>query len=419
MGVQITRLDNGIHVVTHELAHLETVALGIWVRAGARDEAEEQNGIAHFLEHMAFKGTPRRSAYQIAQQIEDVGGEINASTAMETTAYYAKVLKEDWRLGFDILADILTDPVLDPAEVARERDVILQEIAAANDTPDDLVFDLAQAAAFPAHALGRPILGACERVAGYDASAMRGYRLANYAGERIVVAAAGRIEHEALVQEAARLLGSVPDAAAAARTAPSFGGGASLASRPLDQTHVVLTFPAVGYHHDDVYVLQVLSMLLGGGMSSRLFQEVREKRGLCYSVFSCASAYEDVGLLSVYAGTAPDKADELINVASDTMLSIIDVVDEAEVARAKAQLKAGLVMSLESASARANQLASQFLAFGKVPEMAAIIAKVERVSPSDVSRLATRVLRSGKPALAAVGAVEKLAPYDKIAARFA
>jgi predicted Zn-dependent peptidase len=419
MGVQITRLDNGIHVITHELAHLETVALGIWVRAGARDEAEEQNGIAHFLEHMAFKGTPRRSAYQIAQQIEDVGGEINASTAMETTAYYAKVLKEDWRLGFDILADILTDPALDPAEVARERDVILQEIAAANDTPDDLVFDLAQAAAFPAHALGRPILGACERVAGYDASAMRGYRLANYAGERIVVAAAGRIEHEALVQEAARLLGSVPDAAVAARTAPSFGGGASLASRPLDQTHVVLTFPAVGYHHDDVYVLQVLSMLLGGGMSSRLFQEVREKRGLCYSVFSCASAYEDVGLLSVYAGTAPDKADELINVASDTMLSIIDVVDEAEVARAKAQLKAGLVMSLESASARANQLASQFLAFGKVPEMAAIIAKVERVSPSDVSRLATRVLRSGKPALAAVGAVEKLAPYDKIAARFA
>jgi predicted Zn-dependent peptidase len=419
MSVQITRLDNGIHVITHELAHLETVALGIWVRAGARDEVEEQNGIAHFLEHMAFKGTPRRSAYQIAQQIEDVGGEINASTAMETTAYYAKVLKEDWRLGFDILADILTDPVLDPAEVARERDVILQEIAAANDTPDDLVFDLAQAAAFPAHALGRPILGACERVAGYDASAMRSYRLANYAGERIVVAAAGRIEHEALVHEAARLLGSIPVAAAAARTAPRFGGGASLAPRPLDQTHVVLTFPAVGYHHDDVYVLQVLSMLLGGGMSSRLFQEVREKRGLCYSVFSCASAYEDVGLLSVYAGTAPDKADELINVASDTMLSIIDVVDEAEVARAKAQLKAGLVMSLESASARANQLASQFLAFGKVPEMAAIIAKVERVSPADVSRLATRVLRSGKPALAAVGAVEKLAPYERIAARFA
>jgi predicted Zn-dependent peptidase len=419
MSVQITRLDNGIHVITHDLAHLETVSLGIWVRAGARDEAEAQNGIAHFLEHMAFKGTSKRSAMQIAQDIENVGGDINASTSMETTGYYARMLKDDWRLGFDVLADILTDPVFDPAEVARERGVILQEIAASNDEPDDLVFDLAQAVAYPAHALGRPILGISEQVAGYNSDVMMKYRLANYAGERIVVAAAGRIEHEALVQEAARLLGSIPAAAAPARTAPAFGGGASLAKRRLDQAHIVLTFPAVGYHHDDVYVLQVLSMLLGGGMSSRLFQEVRENRGLCYSVFSSASSYEDSGLFSMYAATAPTKVSELTTVAADTMLSVIDGVNDAEVARAKAQLKAGLVMSLESASARADQMARQFLAFGKVPEMATIIAKVERVTPSDVSRLAGRILRSGKPALAAVGALGKLAPYDRIAARFA
>jgi predicted Zn-dependent peptidase len=324
MSVQITRLDNGIHVITHDLPHLETVSLGIWVRAGARDEAEAQNGIAHFLEHMAFKGTHKRSAMQIAQDIENVGGDINASTSMETTGYYARVLKEDWRLGLDILSDILTDPVFDREEVERERDVILQEIAAANDTPDDLVFDLAQAAAYPGHALGRPILGPSGQVAGYDADAMMTYRLANYAGERIVVAAAGRIEHEALVQEAARLLGSIPGAAAPARTAPAFGGGASLAERPLDQAHIVLTFPGVGYHDDDVYVMQVLSVLLGGGMSSRLFQEVREKRGLCYSVFSCTSAYEDSGLFSVYAATAPGKADELTRVTSDTMMSVLD-----------------------------------------------------------------------------------------------
>ena len=419
MSVQITRLDNGIHVITHDLTHLETVSLGIWVRAGARDEAEAQNGIAHFLEHMAFKGTSKRSAMQIAQDIENVGGDINASTSMETTGYYARVLKEDWRLGLDILSDILTDPVFDREEVERERDVILQEIAAANDTPDDLVFDLAQAAAYPGHALGRPILGPSGQVAGYDADAMMTYRLANYAGERIVVAAAGRIEHEALVQEAARLLGSIPGVAAPARTAPAFGGGASLAERPLDQAHIVLTFPGVGYHDDDVYVMQVLSVLLGGGMSSRLFQEVRERRGLCYSVFSCTSAYEDSGLFSVYAATAPGKADELTRVTSDTMMSVLGSVDEAEVARAKAQLKAGLVMSLESASARADQMARQFLAFGEVPEMAKIIEKVERVTPADVSRLAGRILRSGKPALAAVGALGNLAPYDKIAARFA
>jgi predicted Zn-dependent peptidase len=420
MSVQITRLDNGIRVITHDLPHLETVSLGIWVRAGARDEAEAQNGIAHFLEHMAFKGTHKRSAMQIAQDIENVGGDINASTSMETTGYYARVLKEDWRLGLDILSDILTDPVFDREEVERERDVILQEIAAANDTPDDLVFDLAQAAAYPGHALGRPILGPSGQVAGYDADAMITYRLANYAGERIVVAAAGRIEHEALVQEASRLLGSIPAAAAPARIAPAFGGGgASLAERPLDQAHIVLTFPGVGYHDDDVYVMQVLSVLLGGGMSSRLFQEVREKRGLCYSVFSCTSAYEDSGLFSVYAATAPGKADELTRVTSDTMMSVVDQVDEAEVARAKAQLKAGLVMSLESASARADQMARQFLAFGEVPEMARIIEKVERVTPTDVSRLAGRILRSGAPALAAVGALGNLAPYEKIAARFA
>ncbi|MFW6076767.1 MAG: M16 family metallopeptidase [Hyphomicrobiales bacterium] len=419
MSVQITRLDNGIHVITHDLPHLETVALGIWVRAGARDEAEAQNGIAHFLEHMAFKGTHKRSAMQIAQDIEDVGGDINASTSMETTGYYARVLKEDWRLGLDILSDILIDPVFEHQEVERERDVILQEIAAANDTPDDLVFDLAQAAAYPAHALGRPILGPPKLVAGYDAESMRAYRKANYAGERMVVAAAGRIEHEALVQEAARLLGSVPAAAAPARTAPAFGGGASLAVRPLDQAHIVLTFPGVGYHHDDVYVEQVLSVLLGGGMSSRLFQEVREKRGLCYSVFSCASAYEDSGLFSVYAATAPAKADELTRVTSETMLSVLDSVDEPELARAKAQLKAGLVMSLESAAARADQMARQFQAFGKVPEMADIIEKVDRVTAADVSRLAGQILQSGKPALAAVGALDKLGSYEQIAARFA
>jgi predicted Zn-dependent peptidase len=359
MGVQITRLDNGIHVITHELAHLETVALGIWVRAGARDEAEEQNGIAHFLEHMAFKGTHRRSAYPDRPGHRGRGRRGQCLHGHGDHRVLCRVLKEDWRLGLDILADILTDPVFDPAELARERDVILQEIAAANDTPDDLVFDLAQAAAFPAHALGRPILGACERVAGHDADAMMGYRLAHYSPAsawwwRPPGASSTR-------RWCRRPHGfSAPFRLPPRRRAPPPASAAEPRSpRPLDQTHVVLTFPAVGYHHDDVYVLQVLSMLLGGGMSSRLFQEVREKRrGLCYSVFSCASAYEDIGLLSVYAATAPDKADELINVASDTMLSMIEQVDEAEVARAKAQLKAGLVMSLESASARANQLAA-------------------------------------------------------------
>ncbi|MGE0211401.1 MAG: M16 family metallopeptidase [Parvibaculaceae bacterium] len=419
MTVRITRLDNGIHVLTHDFPQLETVALGVWVRAGARDERESENGLAHFLEHMAFKGTSRRDAFQIAAEIEAAGGEINAATAMETTAYYARVLKEDWPLALDILADILTDPIFDVDELEREKDVILQEIAASNDTPDDLVFDLAQAASWPGHPLGRPILGTADHVEAHGAEDMVGYRGAHYGGARMVVSAAGRIDHEAFVAEAARLLAGVPSGGQPVRATPAFAGGPSLTSRPLDQTHLVLSFPSVGYHDDDIYAVQVLSSVLGGGMSSRLFQEVREKRGLCYSVFSTASAYQDTGLFTVYAASSAEKSDELAGVVSEVMLSLIDGVGADEIARARAQLKAGLVMSLESASGRADQIARQFLAFGRVPLISEIIAKVERVDEADIRRLASRIFRGSPPAVAAVGDISRLAPYDRLAARFA
>ena len=417
MGVRVTRLDNGIHVVTHDFPQLETVALGVWVRAGARDERESENGVAHFLEHMAFKGTHRRDAFRIAAEIEAAGGDINAATAMETTAYYARVLKDDWPLALDILADILTDPVFDSGELEREKDVILQEIAAANDTPDDLVFDLAQAAAFPGHSLGRPILGTAEHVEAHGAGDMVGYRGAHYGGARMVVSAAGRIDHEAFVAEAARLLSGIPAGNGPVRAAPAFAGGPALASRPLDQAHLVLTFPSVSYHDQDIYGVQVLSSVLGGGMSSRLFQEVREKRGLCYSVFSSASAYQDSGLFTVYAASSAEKADELAAVTSDVMLSLAGGVSADEIARARAQLKAGLVMSLESASGRADQIARQFLAFGRVPEISEIIARIERVEEGDVRRLASRIF-GVRPAVAAVGDISRLASYDRLAARF-
>lgn len=416
---RITRLDNGIHVVSHDFPQLETVAIGVWIRAGARDEQEAENGVAHLLEHMAFKGTRRRDAFRIAAEIESAGGEINAATAMETTAYYARVLKADWPLALDILTDIIIDPVFDPDELAREKDVILQEIAASNDTPDDLVFDLAQTACYPDHALGRPILGTAGRVEAYESGVMVRYRGAHYGGGRMVVAAAGRIDHEALVDLAGRLFAGYEPGEVARRAPPCFEGGPSLAARPLDQAHIVLAFPSIGYHDDDIYGTQVLSSVLGGGMSSRLFQEVRERRGLCYSVFSSAAAYQDTGLFTVYAATAPDHAGELTSVASDVMLSLTEGVDEEEITRAKAQIKAGLVMSLESASSRADQIARQYLAFGRVPDIADIVAKVDRVSAEDIARLAKRLFLSRKPALAAVGGISRLAPYDRIAARFA
>lgn len=303
MTLRITHLDNGLAVVTDNMAHLESVALGIWVKAGSRDEHETENGFAHFLEHMAFKGTHSRDARAIAEAIENVGGEINASTGMETTTYYARVLKNDWRLALEILSDILVESKFDPEELERERDVILQEIASARDTPDDLVFDLAQTAAFGDHPLGRPILGTDERIGSLTRDHLIAWRDRNYHAGRMVVAAAGNIDHDALVAEASRRLGSLAGGASPERAAPAFAHQTLRADKPLDQTHVVLNFSAPSYRDPAIYRLQVLSSILGGGMSSRLFQELREKRGLCYNIFSFTTAYEDTGALGVYAAT--------------------------------------------------------------------------------------------------------------------
>lgn len=419
MSVEITCLPNGLHVVTDTMPHLETVALGIWVKAGARDERPEENGIAHFLEHMAFKGTERRSAQAIAEEIESAGGEINAATGMETTTYYARVLKNDWKLALDILADIFTGSVLEPEELERERDVILQEIAAVHDQPDDLVFDLAQAACYGNHPLGRSILGTADLIGSVSREAMLAWRSRNYWASRIVVAAAGNIDHRAFAAEAERLLGKVETGQQPQRQPSTFKPHAELADKPLDQTHVVLSFAAPGYRDPDIYVLQVLSSILGGGMSSRLFQELREKRGLCYSIFSFGSAYEDGGQIGLYAATSPDHCRDLLGLASGVMLSSAEEISEAEIARAKAQLKASLVMNLESASARADQIARQFLAFGMVPSITTLVAKIEDVSSTQVRDLARRLFTARVPAFSAVGQLASLTPYETIVGHFA
>ena len=419
MSVRITRLSNGAHAVTHDMAHLESVALGTWIRSGARDEAPSQGGVAHFLEHMAFKGTTKRSAMDIAAEIEAAGGDINASTGMENTGYYARVLKDDWAMALGILADIVTDPVFDPEELARERDVILQEIAAANDTPDDLVFDLAYQAAFPDHALGRPILGTAELVGAHGPQEISAYRHLNYTANRMVIAAAGRVDHDHFAAEAEKLFSGVADGAAPDWERPKFQGGCLTASRPLDQAHVVLTFPGPSYCDPDIYTLQILAGVLGGGMSSRLFQEVREKRGLCYSVYAYSSSYQDTGMLTVYAATAPEHTHDLVDVSTDILLDVTRQVSEAEVQRAKAQLKAGLVMNLESVSSRADQIARQYMAFGRVPELSDIMARIEAVQADDVCRLAKSLFCGVKPAMSAVGDLTGLAPYETIGAKFA
>jgi predicted Zn-dependent peptidase len=418
MSVEITRLSNGLHVITHAMPSLETVALGIWVKAGARDERPEENGIAHFLEHMAFKGTATRSAQDIAEEIESAGGEINAATGMETTTYYARVLKDDWALALDILADIFNNSAYDTEELEREREVILQEIAAAKDQPDDLVFDLAQAASYGDHPLGRSILGPEEIVAKVDRDQILNWRNRNYWASRIVVCAAGNIDHKQFVTETEKLFGHLEQGHAPQRQPPTFVSKSQLEQKPLDQTHIVLSFPAPNYRDPRIYHLQILSSILGGGMSSRLFQEVREKRGLCYSVFAFGTAYEDVGQLGIYAATSPDNTEELIDVSADVMLSMGREVLEKEVARAKAQLKTSLVMNLENASSRADQIARQFLAFNEIPDMAQLLSRINAVTAEDVVDLAKSIFSSREPSLSAVGQLSKLASHSAIASRF-
>ena len=285
MTIQTTTLENGLRVVSDPMATVESVSLGVWVGVGARYEKPEMNGVSHLLEHMAFKGTHRRSALAIAEEIEAVGGHINAYTTRESTAYYVRVLKEDVPLGVDLIADILQHSTMEKEELERERTVILQEIHQANDTPDDVVFDNFQAAAYPDQPLGRQVLGDADIVGSMDRDTIIEYMNGHYNARTMVLAAAGRVDHDELVSLARDTFSELPQGEEANREAALYTGGESIIERELEQAHLLLGFEGVGYQDPDFYTVAVLSTLFGGGMSSRLFQEIREKRGLVYSIY--------------------------------------------------------------------------------------------------------------------------------------
>lgn len=402
-----SRLPNGLRVVSHEMPHLGTVALGVWVASGARHEAETEHGISHLLEHMAFKGTKRRSARDIAEEIEQVGGDLNAATSLDTTCYYARVLKDDVGVALDILADIIQNPLYSADELEREREVILQEIASTKDSPDDTVYDLFQDAAFPGQALGRPILGTPESVTGFSAGDLRAFLGSRYRAGSMVLSAAGNISHDALLKRAEELFGGLPAGETPAAVHAKYVGGQRVSSRVFEQAHVVLGHRGLSYRDPSFYAAQVFSGLLGGGMSSRLFQEVREKRGLCYSIYSSAWGLGDTGLLSVHASTGPETLQELIDVVRQELSrSVSEKPDEREIQRAKAQLKTGLLMSLESSVSRAEQMARQLLAFGRLLTAEELIAKVDAVTAENVRETAELLVTGSIPAIAVVGGGE-------------
>ncbi|MEM6834043.1 MAG: pitrilysin family protein [Pseudomonadota bacterium] len=388
MTPDITVLSNGLRVVSLTLPRVETVSLGLYAGVGARFEDTVPSGISHFLEHMVFKGSDARSARALAEAVEDVGGAINAYTARDVTAYTLRLLKEDLPLGIDILADLVFGARLDDVEVVRERDVILQEIGQVQDTPDDLIFDLLQEAAYPDQAFGAPILGTPATIAQIDGAALRHFRGSHDGARNLVLAAAGNLDHAALAARVEQHFGRVEEGQTMTPTPARWQSGTTHVKRPVEQTHITVGYPGFGLEDDRIYALQVLSTMLGGGMSSRLFQDVREERGLAYSVFSDVAGHAGAGMISVYAGTNPADADETLALITSIAESFQSADDQQELKRAKAQLKAGLAMALESSAALSEQIGRQMLSFGRILPPDELIAKVEAVTLADIQATA-------------------------------
>jgi len=412
-SIRITQLDNGIRIISDQMTRVETASAGVWIEAGARHETSKMNGVSHMLEHMTFKGTKKRSAQAIAEDIENVGGHLNAYTSRENTAYFAKVLKEDLDLAIDVVADLVQNATLDAHELERERGVILQEIHQAQDTPDDVIFELFQDSCFPNQALGRPVLGPAQGVQDMPRSHIMDYMHNHYLGQGMVLSAAGNFEHDRLEDLAKRHFSSLGTGKGDDYTPAKYVGGDMRETRDIEQIHLILGFEGLTYTDDDFYAASVMSMILGGGMSSRLFQEVREKRGLVYSIYSFLAPYADTGLFGIYAGTGEKEVTDLIPVVCDEIGKISQAIDEHELQRAKTQMKASLLMSLESTSSRAEQMARQLMVFGREIPTSESVAKIEAVDSQAIMRVAKRIF-STDPTIAALGPIKGVEDFDKV-----
>lgn len=419
MTVQIHRLDNGMRIVTERMPGLKSASVGIWVNAGGRHERPEQNGIAHFLEHMAFKGTKRRNAVQIAEAIEDVGGYINAYTSREMTAYYARVLEEDVALALDVISDIVLNPAFDQREIEVERGVILQEIGQALDTPDDVVFDWLQEVSYPDQPMGRTILGEAGRVSAFSRADLAGFVSERYGPEQMILSAAGAVDHDEIVKLAEAIFADRKPVTFATPEPARFSTGERLEEKTLEQVHFTLALEGPSYRDKDIYTAQVFATALGGGMSSRLFQEIREKRGLCYTIFAQASAYADTGATTIYAGTGPGDLAELARLTVEELRRAAEHLKPAEIERARAQMKAGLLMGLESPSSRAERLARLLAIWDRVPELDETVAQIEAVGADQLKTYGASLMERTPIAMAIYGNLSGAPSVDDLRNRLA
>ena len=414
MSINVTTLDNGFRIVSEQMSGLKSASVGIWINTGGRNETLKQNGIAHFLEHMAFKGTQSRSALDIAQAIENVGGYINAYTSKEMTAYYARVLENDVPLAIDVISDILLNPIFDQRELETERGVILQEIGQSLDTPDDVIFDWLQEAAFPDQPLGRTILGPSELVKNFSRQDLLEFVSEQYGPEQMVLSAAGSVDHEKIVSQVKLLFDKKEPISKAAMISSKYNGGEKQVDKNLEQAHFALAFEAPGYRDETIYTSQIYSIALGGGMSSRLFQEIREKRGLCYTIFAQGGAYSDTGLLTIYSGTSADSLKDLSDITISEMKRMAIDFEQIELDRARVQMKAGLLMGLESASARAERLARMLTIWDRIPTLDEIVKKIDAVDLNDVRHFSDSIISNKKPTLSTYGPISNGVPFNQI-----
>lgn len=416
MTIELTTLPNGLRVMTDTVKEVDSVALGVWVDVGTRHEDMKDNGVAHMVEHMMFKGTPTRDTTQIVEQLEDVGANINAYTGREITAYHVHLLKEDVPLALDIYSDFIQHSNMPEHEIERERGVILQEIGMNNDQPDDLVFDHYQEIAYPGQTLGASILGDPKIIENMQREIMMDYVRRFYTPKRLVVSAAGHIEHQDFVKRVSDLFVDLPPDLDFNPRPANYQGGDRREEKDLEQSHILIGFQGIERQHENMFAVVALATILGGGMSSRLFQEIREKRGLVYSIFSFHTTYQDDGQFAVYAGTGPEHLPELVPVVCEEIMKFSDTLTEKELDRAKSQMRANLLMGRESMMGRANQQAKHLIHFNEVLDTQQKIRKINELTIQDVARIARQIF-STKPTVAALGPIGALESYDSIAGR--
>ncbi len=398
-------LPNGVRIVTEEIPYVRSVSVGLWVGAGSRDENESNNGIAHFIEHMMFKGTTKRSAKGIAEALDAVGGQLNAFTSKEYTCYYAKVLDEHIDVAIDLLSDMYFNSLFREEDLEKEKNVIIEEIKMYEDTPDELVHDIFASTLWAGHALGRSVIGSEEIISTIDRAKLLEFRDSCYTPDSLVVAVAGNVKHEQIIAKLAPLFGSIKNRTRERKYyQPVAGSRIATKKKDTEQVHICVGTPGLPMEHDDIYVLHVINSALGGGISSRLFQEIREERGLAYSIFTYHSSYKDAGLFSVYAGLSRNNLNEVLSLISAELKSVRkDGITREELARAKEQLKGSVLLGLENVSNRMSRLGKSELSINRVISVEETVEKINKVDVDDIKRLADSFFRSENLVVACIG----------------